>query len=323
MHEGDYRSLSTVSVMFIICYIRRGSSFFFIQTLSISLILLSAIFRADIKMVNITAEMFKSRLSILQDFFQDNISLKTAVDTLASTSLLDATSTEGAVGRLWGLIIACAREMPEHQDKLVSILVNLSKLPDARTESDEPLTLHDMQVWKDLPTLGWHFRNEWNGPSVPGPDSPPESRQKAISDFINVNRFTALLMATEEPVFNYSWFALVTLREALETPPKELPPTAPLDTCIPAAAVWIEVLGVEIYEWDEEFEHGPLVGAPGRGGPLWNGKHGFCEDRWALWRERFGELARMEDVSGLGEQTRTTAREAELMMRQIENGDVL
>lgn len=130
-------------------------------------------------------------------------------------------------------------------------------------------------------------------------------------------------MATQEPVFNYSWFALVTFRGALETPLKQLPPDAPLDTYIPAAAAWIEILGVEIYEWDEEFEHGPLVGARGKGGPLWKGEHGFCKGRWVLWRERFGEMARMEGVPGLGEQARVTAREAELVMREIEDGDVL
>lgn len=39
--------------------------------------------------------------------------------------------------------------------------------------------------------------------------------------------------------------------------------------------------------------------------------------------EMFGEVASMEGVPGLGEQARMTAREAELMMREIENGDVL
>lgn len=130
-------------------------------------------------------------------------------------------------------------------------------------------------------------------------------------------------MATEEPVFNYSWFALITFCGALATPPKQLPPKAPLGAYIPAAAAWIEVLGVVIYEWDEEFKRGPLVGAPGRGGPLWKGKHAFCKKQWGLWRERFGEVARMEDVPGLGEQARTAAREAEQMMKEIENGDVL
>lgn len=97
-------------------------------------------------MVDITDEIFESRLSIIQDFFNNNIPLQTAVKALASTSLSDAVSTEGAVGRLWVLIIACARDMPEHQDKLVDILVNLSKLPYAETDEGEPLILHDMHV---------------------------------------------------------------------------------------------------------------------------------------------------------------------------------
>jgi hypothetical protein len=175
-----------------------------------------------------------------------------------------------------------------------------------------------MQVWKDLPMLGWEFRDEWNKRDIPS--NPPDRRQKAISDLINMDKFMAHLMATNEPVFAYSWFALLTFRTALETPPEQLLPTEPLDAYIPAAAAWIEILGVEIYEWDEEFESGPLVGAPGMGGPLWKGKHAFCEERWTLWRERFEEVARMEGE--LGEEARTAAREAGLMMREIENGDV-
>lgn len=140
-----------------------------------------------------------------------------------------------------------------------------------------------------------------------------------FSSYVNLNKFTARLMATEEPVFNYSWFALITLRTALETPPNELPETDPRDAYVQAAAVWIETIGIDIYEWDEEFAHGRLVGAPGRGGPLWKGKHGFCEQRWQLWRERFGELASLDDK--LGEEAKTLAREAELIMRDIENGN--
>jgi hypothetical protein len=52
---------------------------------------------------------------------------------------------------------------------------------------------------------------------------------------------------------------------------------------------------------------------------LWKGKHGFCKERWKLWRDRFGEAARKEDES---EQVRRVAREAELMMKEIENGHV-
>lgn len=255
----------------------------------------------------------ESRLAVLQDTFSNKISLQTAAEKLASIALSD--DVNAGVGRLWTHLLTTALECPEHHDKLVSVLVHLSKLPDAKTEQGDPIILYNMQVWKDLPMLGWHFRYEWNGPSVP--PGPWDRQQKAISTFINLNRFTALLMATEEPVFEYSWFALVTFRSALETPPINLHEGESLDATVPAAAAWVEIPGVEMYEWDKEFEHRPALG---KGGPLWKGKHGFCEERWQFWRERFGVLARMEGK--LGEEARTAAKDAEIVMGEIENGDV-
>ena len=54
-------------------------------------------------------------------------------------------------------------------------------------------------------------------------------------------------------------------------------------------------------------------------GPLWKGKHGFSRDRWKFWRGRFGETAKKEDEP---EHVKRVAREAELMMKEIEAGDV-
>lgn len=257
-------------------------------------------------MVDITDELLASRYTVLQDLFINNISLQQATKKLASISLSD-----DSLSSTWKLIITCACEFPEHQDKLVGVLVNLSKLPDATTDQGEPLKKYDMQVWRDLPMLDWDFREEWNKRSIPS--GPPGCRQKAISNLINLNKFMALLMATEEPIFDYfSWFMLITFSTALETPPNQLPVTDPLDAYVPAAAAWIEILGAEIYEWDEEDM---------KGGPLWKGEHSFCEERWRFWQERFGEVASMDNEL-LGEEARTAAREAELMMREIENGDV-
>ncbi|KAL4925023.1 DUF3632 domain-containing protein [Aspergillus undulatus] len=199
--------------------------------------------------------------------------------------------------------IACKH--PEHQDKLVEILVDMSYLPDITRPGDEgreePLILHNMTMWKDLPLLGWEIRRHWDY-GVPLPDIKTKTtggRETAISRTVNLNRFVALLVATVEPIFvPDAWFALVTLRTALEIP-------------------W--VLGAEIHEWDDGYQSGPLVGAPGRGGPLWKGKPGFCKERWRLWRERFGETAGKEDES---EHVRRVAAEAELMMKEIEAGDV-
>lgn len=126
---------------------------------------------------------FASRHAILQDLFINNISLHQATDKLASISLSD-----DGLNLIWNLIItcaACAREFPEHQDKLVDVLVSLSKLPDATTDQGEPLKKHGMQFWRDLPMLDWDLREEWNVRSIPS--GPLGRRQKAISDFINLN----------------------------------------------------------------------------------------------------------------------------------------
>ncbi|KAJ9261871.1 hypothetical protein DTO212C5_6548 [Paecilomyces variotii] len=264
-------------------------------------------------MVDITDEIYASRYAVLQDLFNNKISLQQATSKLASISLSD-----DDLNLTWNLIINCACEFPERHDKLVDVLVCLSKLPDATTDQGVPLKKYGLQVWRDLPMFDWELREEWDVRSIP--PSPPACRQKAISNFINLNKFTALLMATGEPILEFSWFALIALSTALETPPNQLPATDPLDAYIPAAAAWIETLGVDIYQWDEEHEHRPLSGIPGEGGPLWKGKHSFCKERWRFWRERFGEMAQIDD--DLGEGARIAAREAELMMRDIENGDV-
>ncbi|KAJ5796865.1 uncharacterized protein N7518_005405 [Penicillium psychrosexuale] len=259
-------------------------------------------------MTAITDEMFAPQFAVLQDLFGDIISVQKAVRDLASISL--SIEPKAGLGRLWAVIVGCACESPEHHDKLVDILVQLSKLPSPKTAGGDALILYDMQIWKDLPTLGWALREQWN---ISVPSGPPDNRQSVISKIINRDKFTALLMATEEPVFAYSWFAIFTLRDALEIPINQLLPTYPLEALIPAAA-WISTLGVEIYEWDKDLS-GYKGMAPGSGGPLC-----FCKERWQLWRKRFGEVARMRGE--IGDEARTAAREAEEMMLEIENGEV-
>ncbi|KAJ5493750.1 hypothetical protein N7463_009837 [Penicillium fimorum] len=258
-------------------------------------------------MVAITDDIFAPRFAILQDLFSDNVSAQQAADYLASISLANDSDLEGGISSLWSLIFKCAYEFPEQHDKLINLLVKLSKLPDAKVPNGDSIMLYDMQVWKDLPMLGWQVRDEWNA-SVP--TGPPESRQNAISRIINRDKFTAGLVATHEPVFAYSWFALITLREALETPADQSS-VGNLEALIPAAAAWISILGANIYQWNERFD-----GALGKGGPLWKGQHGFSKERWQLWKERFGELVTIEVE--IGDEVRTAAKDAKRMMEEIE-----
>jgi len=129
-------------------------------------------------------------------------------------------------------------------------------------------------------------------------------------------------MVHDTTLFNYELFALWTMRDALEHPlhdsgvaQKRVKSQCERSLCsIPAAVRLVEILGELMYSWDHEFEHSPLK-APGGGGPLWSGKHGFCRERWHLWHQRFVELSR--DVV-LQRKDRDGARKAANVMSAIE-----
>lgn len=148
------------------------------------------------------------------------------------------------------------------------------------------------------------------------PEEEPE-RQKTITEFVRINKYTARLIKTGVPVFSsLDIFGLCTMRSALETPIDQINMELdPPDVFIPAAAAWVPILGAEMYYWDKEFHYGDVHGDPGGGGPLWNGQHGFCRERWQVWRKRFGELSLSNE---LNEGLRQLCKEAEARMAEIE-----
>lgn len=124
-------------------------------------------------------------------------------------------------------------------------------------------------------------------------------------------------MKTGLVVFEYDMFALWSMRSALESP-LDLMNLEGIETPevnVPAAAVWILILGEEMFFWNNEYPHGPTEGDPGVGGPLWEGQHGFCLERWKLWRSRFGELSVEGQLNGY---LREICKNTEVRMAEIE-----
>ena len=147
-------------------------------------------------------------------------------------------------------------------------------------------------------------------------------RDQVIARFVNINTFTARLVRTGLPVFNFRLFGLWTMRQALEysTPEALANKNGHPDAFVPAVAAWISVVGSEMYGWENEWQQGRTTGAPGRGGPLWIGKHGFCRERWVLWRRRLVEVAEVDD--GLSTDVRSAAGQAAMKIKEIETAAV-
>lgn len=75
----------------------------------------------------------RPHLEVLHDLFTGNIHTPEAAAKLASAALSLDASLEAQLGQLWHLIFKIAYNSPEHQDKLVSILADMSHLPDIMT----------------------------------------------------------------------------------------------------------------------------------------------------------------------------------------------
>ena len=124
--------------------------------------------------------------------------------------------------------------------------------------------------------------------------------QASVTTYLNINKFAAQLALTPHSIFNgyehFGIWALWLMREALEYPGTQRI-LKPLDVSLPAVVAWISGLGPEIVLWDNEFASDQRKGDPGRGGDLWHGKHGFCKERWNLWRQRLIELSSSSELS--------------------------
>jgi hypothetical protein len=217
---------------------------------------------------------------------------------------------------LWFSIIHSAKRIPlsnkpGHQ-KLVELLQAIKTHPEsanaAKIESINRLGSFGMagsETGNDSPGVGAGFTT-------------PETHACASQNF-----FFALI--TKNDVFDFWRCAIYALRSALEEKQRDdgphdahIPGTAvqKYNALVPSAAAWIFALGRELFEKEEDLTPTqPGHGNPGRGGELWKGRAEFSKERWALWKSRFEEIAKMEEVS---EETRQVAHEAVAAMKESE-----
>ncbi|KAK3215266.1 hypothetical protein GRF29_19g2744316 [Pseudopithomyces chartarum] len=243
----------------------------------------------------------------VQNYVNDETDLQTTVtqitkpiDEAIAAQKFENTGQED----LWNSILHSAKRIPYQQNghkKLLDLIKAIQKCP-------EPSLSEEQSMYTTLSSLGRQVREVYNDSPGDIGKFPPE-----IHAWTNCNYFLALLNNSE--ILNLHIYVIWAMREALEE--KADPPKEWYDTHVPAAAVWVFVLGRKLYEREEDLTpKSEYEGNPARGGELWTGGSEFSKARWAFWKKRFGEVAGEEGVS---QETKDIAKEAVAAMEKAES----
>lgn len=255
---------------------------------------------------------------IVKEYVNQNLEAKDAssklfgpIDEAISASRLDDVNFQD----LWFSIIHCARMTPFHKREDQERLVNLVA---AFKNHSIPDNQKYNYLYSSMTDFGMSCREAYND----SPELDNKYSEVEADAWANLNFFFARI--TDKGLEDLSLFAIWAMRQALETSPEdELPKAAAqsYDAYTPAAAVWI--LGMGPILWRKEEDLTPTdskQGNPARGGDLWKGKAEFSKERWALWKERFVAIAKMNEVS---EKTRSLAKDAVEQMERAETFELV
>lgn len=198
--------------------------------------------------------------------------------------------------------------------KLAEILIGLLQRP---SPSDEVRTVGEPPriLWADLPYYDPEFLGSWTDAANTAHAVRDHDRVDPDYDWMReqwtrCNAFVARLVTMRCTALDYELYAIWTLSAALE---EGLHPDE-LWMDVPGAAVWVFYAGDFLFNSRREWE--PTGNrSVAQGGPLWQGKPGFCVERWQFWKERFGAIVERDDVD---EDTRSWADGAKRKMASIE-----
>ncbi|OQE09010.1 hypothetical protein PENFLA_c118G10982 [Penicillium flavigenum] len=247
---------------------------------------------------------------VLRQLFSNKIDSTTAIKEL---SLLDF-KNDDTPWALWELIYEAAADFPSSHSSLLALLVEAEKLNSQLSESES----------KDIPRkwlgcFGSMWRDKWDMISPHASSGWTVSASKSSTRWINMNTFSAKLLATTSfsQGIKLRALGLSLLKKCLEVDPTKYKegrrqaqsalqrqsPWYKMDVSellaanVCAAAQWI-IHAAELMWKDDRPDSSEYIQQvlPGKT-DLWDGSHGFTEGRWQLWKERFLFMAEYEDIS--------------------------
>ncbi|KAM0702667.1 hypothetical protein Q7P35_010098 [Cladosporium inversicolor] len=274
----------------------------------------------------------RRKIDILEQCLRHGSSPQTTGSDLAADVSSDDNLKDSIISA-WGIITSAVNVFSSDEDiaKIVKILITFASLAPTAEEAGIDSNLYATRSWT---TLGWTLNeNDWNGgapttfctihsasltPRIGFGTNPKHYKDesaysKAIMRFLIANKFVAHLLRAGTG--RYKIFMIWTMRSALEYSPEQRSGMEDPEVYVPAAAACVMIAGEKLRSFDDEWLPGELTGRPALGGPLWEGKHGFCEGRWRLWKERFEAVAQ---ESGISEGVKRKAKEAHDEMERFD-----
>ncbi|KAL1631086.1 hypothetical protein SLS56_004612 [Neofusicoccum ribis] len=214
----------------------------------------------------------------------------TSLTAPAASVLADPQAVEDALWEIWNALLASAtRTAPDQQGPLVDLLDAVKQLRGASGEAVEFEFWGAKTTWKELPSLGMVFREQYGLESDDGG-----------SGFVNLNAFAARLTAAG--VLDLSLYGIWTLRSVLEDQEPGQAAVEERSRGLESVAVWFMYSGRSMLELSREekvFEG--AVAVPGKSitDKQWKG---YSKERWELWVARFRkfhELAIAGEENGM------------------------
>ncbi|KAH7418302.1 hypothetical protein BKA64DRAFT_700832 [Cadophora sp. MPI-SDFR-AT-0126] len=199
--------------------------------------------------------------------------------TDALSSGASSETLEERLSSSWRTLVDVASKTDhKSQEPLVEIVkaVQEQRISDDEKSKTATIWRSQVKVFEDMPLFGASMRSAWNR----APNSSSKDNFSTI-EWTNLNAFvarlTALSLSLSIPAFNFSLYAIWTLRSAFETSSGDA-------AAVEAAKMWFLYAGEAIEQLSRDGKS--FEGAIAREGEKYAGKgwKGFSEERLAVWK---------------------------------------
>lgn len=219
--------------------------------------------------------------------------ITTAISSNASEEVL-----EEKLSTSWRTLIDfAAKTSHKSQEPLIEVVKAIQKQRTGKGDDKVTIWGEQVKIWEDMPLFGAKMREAWNrGMCIstrsslfhtydainanyachPAPNSGSKDDFSA-EEWVNLNAFAARLTALSIPAFDFSLYAIWTMRSAFEG-------NEPTDEAAEAAKVWFLYAGDVIERLSEEGKSfDGMIAKPGEKfrEKAWRG---FCVERLGVWR---------------------------------------